>query len=90
MEFFTHVTLLAAGGVVLVQELLKLLPTAIASRYPVLTNILLSLIAAIVAVWQANVTHPAVWTDWLLLVGTISVVAAIVYNQLIGKRNFLR
>lgn len=65
-----------------VQEVLKLkvVPLAFANRYPVPTNILLSIGAALVVVWQTAI-QPVVWTDWILLVGTIVVVAALTYNM---------
>lgn len=93
MEFglITRVAGLAALSVVAVEQLLKLkfIPVAFANRYPVVTNIVLSLGAAILAVWQ-NFVQPVVWTDWVLLVGTISVVAAVVYNQLVSNWTELR
>jgi hypothetical protein len=92
MEYFTHVTALAALAVVAVHEILKLkvIPTTVANKYPVPTNILLSVIAALIVVWQSNVTKPMVWTGWVTLVATISVVAAVVYNQLLAKWTDLR
>lgn len=90
MDFFQHSALLAAGAVVLVHEALKVIPNSIAQRFPVVTNIALSIIASLVAVWQDTVTHPQSWTDWLLLVGTVSVVAAIIYNQIVSKREVLK
>lgn len=91
IEFFTRVAGLSALAVVAVQQILKLkfIPMAFANKYPVPTNILLSLVAAIIVVWQTALT-PAVWTDWVVLVATISVVAAVVYNQLISKWTELR
>lgn len=83
---YAHIALLAAAAVVAAQQILKLkvVPIAFANRYPVPTNILLSVVAAVLAVWTDNVRLVA-WTDWLLFVGTVSVVAAITYNQLIGR-----
>lgn len=82
MNYFAHVAALSALAVVVVQEILKLkvVPIAFANRYPVLTNILLSIVAAIIVVWK-TVLAVVVWTDWLVLVATISVVAAITYNM---------
>lgn len=84
---FAHVSGLAALAVVALQQILKLnfVPGAFANRYPVPTNILLSIGAAMIAVWQTNAINPVTWTGWLQLVATIAVVAAIVYNQLIGR-----
>lgn len=90
--FFTQATALAALAVVVVQQILKLkfIPIGFANRYPVPTNIILSIVAAAVAVWQADVPHPLIWTDWVALVGLISVVAAITYNNLLRNWQELR
>lgn len=86
MDFFAQVTALAALAVLLVQQILRLkvVPLDFANKYPVPTNIALSVIATIVVVWQKLVI-PVVWTDWIVLAATVSVVSAIVYNQLIGR-----
>lgn len=80
---FTYITALAALAVVAVQQILKLkiIPTGIANKYPVPTLIVLSIVAAIIVVWQGNMAHPTAWTQWVALVATIGVVAAIVYNS---------
>lgn len=92
VEFFTQATALAAIGVVIVQQILKLkfIPVSFANKYPVPTNILLSVVAAFIAVWRSNVVEPVVWTQWLLLIGTIAVVAAIIYNSLLRNWAELR
>lgn len=85
MEFLSGAALVAAGVVLLVQEILKLkiIPLAFANKYPVFTNILLSVVATIFLVpvdWSLdNIGHLAVQ------IGTVAVTAAIAYNQLIGK-----
>jgi hypothetical protein len=91
MDFFTAVTLYAAGAVLVVQQILKLkiVPLAFANRYPVPTNIVLSIVAAVVATWQTDV-QPHTWNQWVAFVGLIAVVAAAAYNQLIGKWAELR
>lgn len=83
MEYLNHVGVLAGLAVLLVQQILKLkfIPIAFANRYPVPTNIILSFIAAIVVVWQANVKAPVAWTGWIQLIATISLVAAFSYNM---------
>jgi len=88
----TYITGLAAVGVVAAQQLLKLkfIPVTFANRYPVPTNILLSIVAAVIAVWKSNVVQPTVWTGWVSLVATIAVLAAIIYNQLIKHWTELR
>jgi hypothetical protein len=82
MDFYTKVTALSALAVVVVQQILKLkfIPIGFANRYPVPTLLLLSLVAAVVAAWQDFVA-PIVWTDWVQLIATIAVVAAITYNM---------
>jgi len=92
LAFFTHATALAAIGVVVVQQILKLkfLPTNFANKYPVPTNIALSIIAAAIAVWQSNTPTPVNWTGWLTLVVLVAVVAAIIYNQLLHNWTELR
>lgn len=86
MDYFTQVTLLAAGAVLVVQEILKLkvVPVKVATNYPVETNILLSILAAIVVTIK-TVVQPHSAGQWIAFVGTISVVAAIAYNQIISK-----
>jgi len=92
MEYLTHVTALAALAVVGVQQILKLkfIPLAFANRYPVPTNILLSVIASVIVVWNDAVVKPTAWTGWLLLVATVSVVAALVYNHTLSNWSQLR
>jgi hypothetical protein len=82
--------LTAAGVVLLVQQILKLkiVPIAFANRYPVPTNIILSVIATFFLVpvkWSLD-NIPAL----LLQVGTVAVVAAIAFNQLLAKWSQLR
>lgn len=89
MDVLTQATILAASAVLLVQQILKLniIPVAFANRYPVPTNLLLSLVATIV------VTVPVVHVGWswhnspliLRTFGLVAVGAAIAYNQLLGK-----
>lgn len=91
VEFFSRVAGLAALAVVAVQQVLKLkfIPVGFANKYPVPTNILLSVVTSIIVVWRTAL-EPRVWTDWVILVATVSVVAAIVYNQLVSKWTELR
>lgn len=90
MEFLTEASLAAAGVVLLVQQILKLniVPLAFANRYPVPTNIILSVIATVFLV-------PINWSldnigDLALQIGSVAVIAAIAYNQLLGKWEQLR
>ena len=82
MEFFTEVTALAALAVVAVQQILKLnvIPLYFANKYPLVTNLLLSLIASIVVTWQTTVSL-VTWVEWVVYVATVSVLAAITYNM---------
>lgn len=92
MDFFTHVVALSALAVVAVQQILKLkaIPIPFANRYPVPTNILLSIVASVIVVWTSKVHVPVAWTDWVLLVVTTSVVAAITYNNTLRNWTQLR
>lgn len=85
MELFSEVTALAALSVVAVQQILKLnvVPLYFANKYPVLTNVLLSIVAAVVVTWQTTVVALVDWVDWVTYVATISVLAAITYNMTI-------
>ena len=90
MEFLSEASLAAAGVVLLVQQILKLniVPLAFANRYPVPTNILLSIVATLFLV-------PINWSldnigDLALQIGSVAVIAAIAYNQLLGKWEQLR
>lgn len=82
MELFTEYTALAALAVVVVQQILKLnvIPLYFANKYPVFTNVLLSLVAAVVVNWQ-NVVDLHDWKSWIVEVAVISVVAALTYNM---------
>jgi hypothetical protein len=82
---------MAALSVVLVQQILKskVVPATFANRYPVPTNIALSVVASLIIVWQNQVV-PTTWVEWVLVVATVSVVAAITYNQLLERWGDLR
>lgn len=86
ISLFTEVAGLSALGVVAVQQILKLkvVPVSFANRFPVLTNVVLSVLAAIIVVWQTKLA-PQTPAEWLLLVVTISVVAAIIYNNTLAN-----
>jgi hypothetical protein len=85
MEFLSEAAVVASGVVLLVLEILKLkiIPLAFANRYPVHTNVLLSIVATLFLVpieWSLdNLGHLAVQ------IATVGVVAAIAYNQLFRK-----
>lgn len=85
MEFLSAAALQASGVVLLVVQILKLriIPLAFANKYPVFTNIVLSIVATIFLV-------PIEWSmdnigSLAIQIGTVAVIAAIAYNQLIGK-----
>lgn len=85
MEYLTAAALSASLVVVIVQEAfkLKVVPGTFANRWPVPTNIVLSTIATLFIVPikfdLENLPQLAVQ------VGTVAVVAAIAYNQLIEQ-----
>lgn len=85
MDIFTTSTAAAALAVALVHQVLKLkiVPLTFANRYPVPTNIILSVVAAVIvthSTW-AHIT----WSTLLVTVGIIAVTAALTYNQLLGR-----
>lgn len=84
MEYFAQITALAALAVVAVQQILKLnvIPLYFANKYPVFTNIALSIIAAFVVTWQTAVNLTTV-ASYVAYAATISVLAAITYNMTI-------
>lgn len=84
MEYFTEITALAALAVVAVQQILKLnvVPIYFANKYPIVTNILLSLLASVIVSWQTAISLVG-WIDWITYVATVSVVAAVTYNMTI-------
>ncbi len=91
MEYFTQVTALAALAVVAVQQILKLniIPVFFANKYPVLSNIVLSVIAAVVVNLQTAVTLSGI-LDYISYVATVSVVAAITYNMTLRNSSVVK
>lgn len=82
MEYFSEITALAALSVVAVQQILKLnvIPLYFANKYPIVTNVLLSAVAAVVVTWQTALELASVGA-WVAYIGTVSVLAAITYNM---------
>jgi uncharacterized membrane protein len=83
MEFLSQAAITAAAVVLLVQQIMKLkvVPAKFARKYPVPTNIVLSIIATLFIV-------PVEWSldslpQLAVQVGTVAVVAAVAYNQLL-------
>lgn len=82
MQNFAEITALAALAVVAVQQILKLnvIPVYFANKYPVLTNIVLSLIASVVVTWQTAINLVGIGS-YVAYAATLSVLAAITYNM---------
>lgn len=78
---FAAITALATLAIVVVQQILKLnvIPLFFANKYPIITNIGLSLIASVVVTWQNLVQLSSLW-EWAAYVGTLVVLSAITYN----------
>ncbi len=91
MEIFTQITALAALSVVAVQQILKLnvVPLYFANKYPVLTNILLSIVASVVVQYQTAINLVG-WVAWVSYIATVSVVAAITYNMTLKNSDALQ
>ena len=82
MEYFTQITALAALAVVAVQQALKLnvIPVYFANKYPVLTNVILSILASVFVSYKTAIDLQG-WAAWIAYVGTVSVIAALAYNM---------
>lgn len=82
MDYFAQVTALAALAVVLFHTILKLnvVPLYFANNYPVLTNVVLSVVASVVVSWKTAVNLVGLW-QWVAYVGTVAVLAAVTYNM---------
>lgn len=85
MEFLSAAAISAAAVVLVVTEVLKLriVPLAFANRYPVITNVILSVFVTFFLVPVEfsldNIGH------LLVQIGTVAVIAAIAYNQLVSR-----
>lgn len=88
---FAHAVVFSALAVVVIQQVLKLklIPLQFANKYPVPTVILLSIGASVVVVLKTAV-QPHSWVDWAILIGTITVTAAITYNTTLRNWSELR
>jgi hypothetical protein len=77
---FTHAVALSALAVVALHEILKLkfVPWGFVNKYPVLALILLSIGASAVVAWRTAV-QPQTFADWVVLVATTAVTAALTY-----------
>lgn len=83
MELFTQATALAAGAVLVITELLKLVPIEFTSKYPAWVNGILSIIAAFIVVAPTLTFVSVAQTLGTALL--IAVVAALAYNQFTSK-----
>lgn len=90
-NIFLHAVALSALAVVALHQILKLkiVPLSFANKYPVPSLIVLSIGASLVATWKTAV-QPHSWTDWLVLVATIAVSAALTYRTTIQSWAQLR
>lgn len=91
MEQFAEITALAALSVVAVQQILKLnvIPVYFANKYPVVTNVILSILASVVVTWN-TVLKLVDATDWIAYVATVSVLAAVTYNMTLKNSDHLQ
>ena len=80
---FATATGLAAGGVWIATELLKLIPVQFTSKYPAWVNLICSAIAAVFAV--APTVHITSGIDIFATTLLIAVLAAMVYNHFGSK-----
>lgn len=85
MDFLSAAAISAAAVVLVVQQALKLkvVPLAFANRYPVATNLILSVVVTLFMI-------PINWSfenlgNLLVQIGTVSVVAAIAYNMVVSN-----
>lgn len=94
MDFpiLVNVAFVSSLAVVAAQQILKLkfIPATFANKYPVPTNILLSIAASIIAVVSNKQATPTGAVGWIALVAFVAVVAGIVYNTLLRNWTELR
>lgn len=90
-SIYLHAVAVSALATVALLQILKLrlFPPTFANKYPVPTLIVLSVAAAIWTVLRSSVA-PKTWTDWVVLTGTIGVVAALTYRTTIANWAELR
>jgi hypothetical protein len=88
MEFLAEAATLGATTVLIVQEIfkLKIVPLAFANKYPVPTNVMLSVIVAVLLAGLTGLEWKlANLTVLLQAIVLAAVGAAIAYNQLLEK-----
>lgn len=91
MEYFTQITVAAGLAVVAVQQILKLnvVPVYFANKYPVITNVVLSIIASVIVSWQTAI-NLVTWLQWLTYVATVILIAAVTYNMTIRNSDVIQ
>lgn len=91
MEYFTQITVAAGLSVVVVQQILKLdaVPLYFANKYPVITNVVLSIIASVIVSWQTAITL-VTWLQWVTYVATVILIAAVTYNMTLRNSDALQ
>jgi len=82
MNSFAEITALAALSIVAVESILKLnvVPITFANRFPVTTNVLLSIAASIIVTWKTMIILTGL-SQWVAYIATLSVLSAITYNM---------
>lgn len=89
MEFELLAKLVVVSGisVSLVQEILKLriIPLVFANRYPVPTNIVLSVIASVIALYTQGLLEVSSWLTIGTTVMATAVIASMTYNNLLDN-----
>lgn len=91
MDYFTQITVAAGLAVVAVQQILKLnvVPVYFANKYPVITNVVLSVIASVIVSWKTAITLVN-WLQWATYIATVVIVAAVTYNMTIRNSDALQ
>ena len=91
-SFLSNAALVAAAVVLLIEQVMKLkiVPVNIANAHPVLTNVLLSIVCAfaLTPIDFVGLVTSFTWSELgtaLVQIGTVVVVAAIAYNQVVEK-----
>lgn len=91
MDYFTQITVAAGLAVVAVQSILKLnvVPLYFANKFPVITNVVLSVVASLIVSWQTAITL-VTWLQWLTYIATVVVIAAVTYNMTLRNSDALQ
>lgn len=96
-EFLVKAVLAAGFAVAVIQQILKsnFIPVTFANRYPVPTNIVLSIVASVVVMWSQAVEAfnqalalgftVSTLTSLAVVAGSIGLIASITYNNMLDK-----